>query len=159
MRGVLIIILTLVFLYLLYYSFQFTMNPFSSESGTGVTEGFSSAPTRATDCNCLPGYIPSSSSNGYGGKIFTFKQGDGSYYLYNPSGTSDVYSINPGNDTCGLPTSGDFPTKSWDELFSQNSKYRHKGFLKCDVVTKNTNTANTFFCQSLSNSSRTRACY
>ena len=155
MRGVLIVSLTLVFIFLLYYAFQFTMNPLTSLRGA---EGFATAPTRATDCNCLPGYIPSSSSKGHGGNVLIYMEGGRSYYLYNPSGTSDFYWI-VGNDTCGLPTSGDFPKKTWDTLFGAQRTYTYKGLLTCSVVTKNTNPQPTFFCQNLSDSSRTKPCY
>lgn len=141
------------------------MNPFVCAPRLGgaeaeAVEGFSSAPTRATDCNCLPGYIPSSSSlKGYGGNIFIDIEQGISYYLYNPSGTSDIYWIHDGNDTCGLPTSGNFPLKTWEEIFGPKRTYTYKGYLTCSVVTKNTNTQDTFFCQNLGDSSRTRPCY
>ena len=138
------------------------MNPLTSVSDTMLktAEGFATAPTRATDCNCLPGYIPSSSSSSlksYGGNVFLFLGSRGYMYLYNPSGTSDFYYINPENDTCGLSTSGDFPVISREEAYGP--KFTWKGDLTCSVVTKNTNPKPTFFCQNLSDSSRTRPCY
>jgi hypothetical protein len=62
MKRVVILILTLTFLAVLYYAYTTT-----ADSSVDVTkkEGFTSAsPTRASDCNCLPGYIPSKKSSG-----------------------------------------------------------------------------------------------
>jgi len=64
MKRVVILILTLTFLAVLYYAFTTTSNAYGSVDVT-KKEGFTSAsPTRASDCNCLPGYIPSKKSSG-----------------------------------------------------------------------------------------------
>lgn len=161
MKRVVILILTLAFLAVLYYALTTTSNAFGFVDVK--KEGFSSAaPTRASDCNCLPGYIPSKDSGGkYGGNILTwqpFSDEDRKYYFYNPSGTNDAYEYRSDN-TCGLPTSGDFTSVSHSDLFV-NKKYNHRWDKSpCDLIKKNTNTQETFFCQRLGDPSARRDCY
>jgi len=130
-------------------------------------EGFVTGPvTRATDCNCLPGYIPSSETNDYNGKIFVTKGPDGgNYYLFNPEGTKDVYWIQSQN-SCGIPNInlpsqaniGNYPYLSHSELFGSDNKYRYKGNLQCNILKKKEQGIN-FFCQNLSNPEKRRNCY
>jgi hypothetical protein len=158
MKRVVILILTLTFLAVLYYAYTTTAN-----CSVDVTkkEGFTSAaPTRASDCNCLPGYIPSKGAGGqYGGNILTWTGATGhKYYYYNPSGTNDVYHISSDNK-CGLPTSGDFMSVTHSDLFS-NKKYKYTWQKSaCDVVNENKNKEGMFFCQRLGDPSSRRECY
>lgn len=128
-------------------------------------EGFVTAPiTRATDCNCLPGYIPSSETNDYNGKIFWTTQG-GNYYLFNPEGTKDVYWIQSEN-SCGIPNinqpsqpnSGNYTYLADSDVFGSGNKYRYKGMLQCNILKKKDSGVN-FFCQNLSNPEKRRNCY
>lgn len=160
MKRVVILILTLAFLAVLYYALTTTSNTFGFVDVK--KEGFTSAaPTRASDCNCLPGYIPSKEGGKYGGNIFRFEGPGAVLYGYNPPGTYGIYYINPYNDTCGLPTSGDFPIiiLKGSPGSTRDTKYEWKGELTCDVVKKNTNTQETFFCQRLGDPSSRRECY
>jgi hypothetical protein len=165
MKRVVILILTLTFLAVLYYALTTTSYAFSFVDVE--KEGFTSAaPTRASDCNCLPGYIPSKDSGGkYGGNILKFKFNDGrELYYYNPSGSNALYFYDSYRNTCGLPTSGDFPMLVWSDVKNNlsstpQSKYELRGMLRCDVVKKNTNTQETFFCQRLGDPSSRRECY
>jgi hypothetical protein len=164
MKRVVILILTLTFLAVLYYALTTTSNAFGFVDVK--KEGFSSAaPTRASDCNCLPGYIPSKEGGKYGGNILKFKFNDGrEFYYYNPSGTNNIYMYDSYRDTCGLPTSGDFPMIVPGDIkgnpsSTPQSKYELRGMLRCDVVKKNTNTQETFFCQRLGDPSSRRECY
>lgn len=167
MKRVVILILTLTFLAVLYYALTTTSNAFGFVDVK--KEGFTSAaPTRASDCNCLPGYIPSKEGGKYVGNILKIdKNFNREYYYYNPSGTDNIYIYSKeffNFDTCGLPTSGDFPMiaasdikgNPWSTL---QSKYEFRGLLTCDVVKKNTNTQETFFCQRLGDPSARRECY
>lgn len=160
MKRVVILILTLTFLAVLYYAYTTTANSFSSVDVK--KEGFTSAaPTRASECNCLPGYIPSKDAGGkYGGDILTLTaeySGD-KFYFYNPSGTNDAYEYRS-NNTCGLPTSGDFTSVSHSDLFV-NKKYNYRWDKSpCDIVNKNKNMQETFFCQRLGDPSSRRECY
>ena len=157
MKRVVILILTLTFLAVLYYALTTTSYAFSFVDVK--KEGFSSAaPTRASDCNCLPGYIPSKDAGGkYGGNILTWTADSGNkFYFYNPSGTNDAYEYRSDN-TCGLPTSGDFTSVSHSDLFV-NKKYNHRWDKSpCDLIKKNKD--ETFFCQRLGDPSARRECY
>lgn len=162
MKRVVILILTLTFLAVLYYAFTTTVDVTKKEGFT------SAAPTRASDCNCLPGYIPSKDSGGRNIlKIWGFKDSRGNeLYYYVPSGSNDLYFYSSmyNMNTCGLPTSGDFPMIAPSDIKGEpgstlQSKYQFRGMLTCDVVKKNTNTQETFFCQRLGDPSARRECY
>ena len=129
-------------------------------------EGFVTAPiTRATDCNCLPGYIPSSETNDYNGKIFWTTEHGSNYYLFNPDGTKDVYWIQSEN-SCGIsninlpskPNSGNYTYLAESDVFGSGNKYRYKGILQCNILKKKEQGIN-FFCQNLSNPEKRRNCY
>lgn len=136
---------------------------------TKEEEGFATGTgpiTRASDCNCLPGYIPSSETNGYNGKIFwTIERGE-NYYLFNPDGTKHVYWISS-EYTCGIPNinppsqsnSGNYPYLASNDIFGPDSTYRYKGALQCNIVKKNEVTSAIFFCQNLSSPEKRRNCY
>jgi hypothetical protein len=121
--------------------------------------------TRASDCNCLPGYIPSSQTNGYNGKIFLTIERNENYYLFNPDGTKDVYWISTG-ETCGIPNinlpskpnSGNYTYLASDDIFGAGRKYSYKGQLRCNMV-KKIDVSGIFFCQNLGNPEKRRNCY
>jgi hypothetical protein len=133
---------------------------------TTEEEGFVTAPiTRASDCNCLPGYIPSSETNGYNGKIFWSIENGGNYYFFNPDGTRNIYLIQTEN-SCGIPNinlpsqanSGNYTYLDINDLNTRDSKYRFSGRLQCNMLKKKEQEVN-FFCQSLSNPEKRRNCY
>jgi hypothetical protein len=129
-------------------------------------EGFVTAPiTRASDCNCLPGYIPSSETNGYNGKIFLTIERKENYYLFNPDGTKDVYWI-PNENSCGIPNindpskpnSGNYTYLASVDIFGADRKYIYKGSLQCNML-KKIKASGIFFCQNLGNPEKRRNCY
>ena len=130
---------------------QATVEDEGFKTGTGPV-------TRASDCNCLPGYIPSSESVDYNGKIFQMLGGGQTNYLFNPDGTKKVYWINPDN-SCGITLNGTYPSLSIEQLFTNGSEYTYAGNLQCNLVEKKTPTAPHFFCQNLSSPEKRRNCY
>lgn len=147
-------------------------------------EGFSSSamsvasPTRAADCNCLPGYI-ASNSGGYDGKVYLTPFGPNRIPqpAYIPNGTSDVYVIDPvgwwgsGANTCNLIQAFDGKTNDEYESYYMNyfsklnfpplpftlTDTNYKGILTCDVVKKTG--GKNYFCQNLGDPTKTRSCY
>jgi len=131
---------------------------------TPVSEPFVSTTsvTRASDCNCLPGYIPATEIGGYNGKIFSSKERDASIYLFNPDGTKDIYWI-PSENSCGIPNintysqpnTGNYPFLDFTEVLRTG---RYKGRLSCTMV-QNKESSGIFFCQNLTNPEKRRNCY
>jgi len=128
-------------------------------------EGFAStatAITRASDCNCLPGYIPSSETSEYNGKIFSSKERDASIYLFNPDGTKDIYWL-PSENSCGIPNintysqpnTGNYPFLDFPEVLRTG---RYKGRISCTMLHKK-EASGIFFCQNLANPEKRRNCY
>jgi hypothetical protein len=135
---------------------------------TKEEEGFATSTgliTRASDCNCLPGYIPASETGGYNGKIFWSTENNQNYYLFNPEGTNDVYWIQSEN-SCGIPNinvpskpnSGNYTFLSDDSVFGADRKYTYKGSLQCNMLKKKEQGIN-YFCQNLTNPEKRRKCY
>jgi len=128
-----------------------------------VNEGFKSV-ARASDCNCLPGYIPSTSGSGYNGKIYYFiREEKYKYYVFNPTGTNHMYLI-PSEKSCGIsvpppsqPNPG-YPYLPFSEIFGQGSKYNYKGQLPCEIV-KEVESKSSYVCQSLTDPEKIRQCY
>ena len=137
-------------------------------------EGFT-AVTRASDCNCLPGYIPSNKSGGeYDGNILVGEQGPP---VYNPNNTNDIYMIDPANMCNLLPGVKDFDMRTTNDMdnyykfvaFRNNilakskpidfNLYRYRGTLTCDIIKQKTMATDNYFCQHLTDPSKTRKCY
>lgn len=162
---------TIVFLIVCVIGLRFIMNKdklFEMVESKSV-DGFSTGPTRAADCNCLPGYIPSR-AGGFDGDIFSTIGDDGSiFYLYNPNGTDKIYIIGNG-DKCGLPNPNSkytskenlTMTKNRNSLISSSGKtYEYAGGIynedTCRIVKKRE--SGTYFCQNLDTPGKTRSCY
>jgi len=123
-------------------------------------EGFRAAVTRASDCNCLPGYIPSKESSEYNGKFYTEKTDFGVFLYYVPENTKDFYFINIWGSQC----------ESFDKMMNSPridtatfAKYRFSGFISkddnnCNIITKKESTG-VYFCQKLGNPEQKRDCY
>lgn len=123
-------------------------------------EGFTTAVTRASDCNCLPGYIPSKESSEYNGKFYTEEYPGGIRLYYVPENTKDLYIINIWNSQC----------ESFDKMMNSPridtatfAKYRFLGFISkdennCNILTKKESTG-VYFCQKLGNPEQKRDCY
>lgn len=140
-----------------------------------VKDGFVGAVTRASDCNCLPGYIPSNKSAGeYDGNILAGEHGPP---VYNPSNTNDIYMIDPANMCNLLPGVKDFDMRTSTDMdnyyrfvaFRNNilakskpidfNLYRYRGTLTCDIIKQKITVADNYFCQHLTDPSKTRKCY
>jgi len=119
-------------------------------------EGFTTAVTRASDCNCLPGYIPSKDSSEYNGKFYTFED----YLVYVPDNTKNTYFISIFDSHC----------ESFDKMMNSPridrdtlERHRYSGFISkdnnnCNILTKKESTG-VYFCQKLGNPEQKRDCY
>jgi hypothetical protein len=119
-------------------------------------EGFRAAVTRASDCNCLPGYIPSKDSSEYNGKFYTFED----YLVYVPDNTKNTYSIDTRHSPC----------ESFDKMMNSPridrdtlDRHRYSGFISkdhnnCNILSKKESTG-VYFCQKLGNPEQKRDCY
>ena len=111
--------------------------------GSKSVDGFSTAPTRAADCNCLPGYIP---SNSIKGRILG-KQGE---FI-----------------TVGSPTLVRYGTESkWVEKTVDKNFQATNDFFGSDPapglhkhVETVPSTSTDYFCRSLSDPEKRRPCY
>jgi hypothetical protein len=117
-------------------------------------------PTRASDCNCIPGYIPSNVNINRKGKIYQTKDStSGTFiYYYMPTDTKDLYVINL-NNTCGLalkPTDRVTNSNNYPEVANYSG---NMGQLTCDLVKNEKTSLSTYFCQSLTNPEVHRQCY
>ena len=162
---------TIVFLIVCVIGLRFIMNKdkLFEMVGSKSVDGFSTGPTRAADCNCLPGYIPSR-AGGFDGDIFSTIGGDGTiFYLYNPIGTDKMYIIGDGNN-CGLPKpNSKYSAKEKLNMVgigsgftsSSGKKYEFTGSIHdentCSLVKKKD--SGTYFCQNLDSPGKTRSCY
>lgn len=165
----LVLLLLIIFGVLVYFAGQELYThplPYHLNPGTKikeVKEAFES-PTRASDCRCLPGYIPSKvkGTSGLNGEVFT----DASptfWYFFVPSGSTNMYRIQEGNP-CGIPHIYTNPTvanqnKGNYPRIPNNRNLVSAGVLKCDIMNKNTTVENAYFCQNLDDSQKTKACY
>jgi hypothetical protein len=127
-------------------------------STSSKEEGFQVAPTRASDCRCLNGYIPSNMLNSkYGGDFIT----NGGLIAFQPAGTKTKHlisncltceGINPCNQKKKMLTKSQWDSIPWNSqqyscsLFTQSKKNAKK-------------TSETYFCQHLRDSEKTRSCY
>ena len=161
-KGLLAGILIFAFILLAMISLQFVQ---SEEEGYTNTP-----PTRAADCQCLPGYIPSKKKANakYGGGIYA--SGNDHYY-YNPSETQDLYGIDEQN-TCGIEginrrNSMNYPffvvlpfmpKNNWNLIMQQLTK-SWRGMLSCDMIKHKSENTPYYFCQNLNDPSKTRKCY
>jgi hypothetical protein len=147
-----------VFVYVGLYGINFIQKTTEEE---GFKTGIGPV-TRASDCNCLPGYIPASDAESeYNGKFFITTNWGGIDYLFKPDGDSQyVYWINPHN-SCGIKINelkGTYRNLTSQELFTNGSGYTYYGGLNCNMVKKKGPGVN-FFCQNLSNPEKRRDCY
>jgi hypothetical protein len=171
-EAILIALCVAAFIAIANLGVQFINNPVEDFAKEGFKTG---AVTRASDCNCLPGYIPSNKGGGgYDGNIIT--DPNGAVALYIPNNTKDMYMIDT-NNTCNLlpgvnnfdmRTSTDdnnyakyrsFISSIYEKSKSFNlSSYNYKGNLQCDLVKQGGSDTN-YFCQNLETPSKTRKCY
>ena len=121
-------------------------------------EGFESAPTRASDCRCLEGYIPSNTlqKTEHGGRFLT----NGSLLAFQPQGSNTKHlvsnclvceGVNPCSEKKVTVSKAVWDSLPWGSLYS------------CSLLTQAKSQAKTvsetFFCQSLHDPQLTRSCY
>ena len=139
----------------------------SVKEGDDTKEGFRVAPTRAAECKCLPGYVPSKDTMNKAGNVYTMADVEGTiYYFFIPNGTSNMLYISPAN-SCGIKhiykdrnisnqNLGNYPPINMNE-----SNLRWTGNLTCDMLKTDKNTTNSsrYRCQNLEDPSNTKECY
>lgn len=162
MRVILLTFLLLIFGVLVYYSLQ----ELSTIPPVAITEPFNTAPTRASDCRCLPGYIPANvkGKSGLNGEVYT-DAAPTFYYFFVPSGTNKMYRIDEKNP-CGIshiynePSLANQNKGNYPRIPSDRGLV-YSGNLKCDMLMSiNEGKADVnYFCQSLSDSQKTKTCY
>lgn len=162
-KNILAGLLILSFLLLVLVATNWMQKPVNSvKEGDDTKEGFRVAPTRAAECKCLPGYVPSKETMNEDGKIYTDSVRTFWYYFV-PNGTNKVYRINEQNP-CGIKhiytdanlanqNLGNYPTLP-------RSGFINSGTLSCDMLKKDTtNTSSRYRCQNLEDPSNTKECY
>jgi hypothetical protein len=139
----------LVLAYMTTFPKEYTVNKPESE-------GFQVGPTRASDCRCLQGYIPSNMVNSkYGGRFIT----DGGLVAFQPQGSKTKHLISSclvceGVNPCTQKKM--IPKKEWDSL-QWGEQYSCPLFTQ--IKKKAKKTSDTFFCQSTSDPEKSRDCY
>jgi hypothetical protein len=174
-RIVLIAALVILFFGLALYGWDLC----EKEGFTNATTD-SSAPTRASDCRCLPGYIPSNTrgNNNLNGKLIKAAEQGRMFILYNPNNTNNYYIVTIASiedfdkmyenfRVCNkklskYPISRAFyntaelykiiRTEQWNiQWFDQRGD--------CKIFEENGDVDSTYFCQSLSDPTQTKSCY
>ena len=162
MRVMLLTFLLIIFGILVYFAAQeiSTISP--------VTEPFNTAPTRASECQCLPGYIPSKPTSEY------IDLG-----CYNDNGGDRALKIGLGRpynkESCAAAAKAAgmrfFGVQDGNECRIGNEGYDKHGKAGGDCplgggpIKQRTwkivapEDSGTYFCQSLSDSQKTKACY
>ena len=156
-------LLLFAFIGLVGISIQFIMTLPNEESRKlAIKESFTgnSPPVRSSDCNCIPGYIPSNMNVNEQGGIFQTKDSEtGTFiYYYRPPESKDLYIINL-NNTCGLnvnPSDRTVNSKNYPQVVGYTG---NMGQLTCNIVKNKKDVSATFFCQSLENPADQVPCY
>ena len=119
-------------------------------------EGFEGAPTRAVDCRCLTGYVPSKNINSpFGGKVIKYKND----IHFVPTGTNQRFYV-PSCTMCGSDlnfcTEAKVVNESEFKAYKQASK-----ILDCTLwnSVKGKKETEAYFCQKLGSPSETMFCY
>ena len=158
-------LLLFFFIGLVAVAVQFMQNPPQAPEPPKA-EGFASAaPTRATDCSCLPGYVPSNkkSDSRHGGIFYdTGPTSIPPWFIYVPDDSpNSYYGINSNSpNQCGIDLRTLIPRSRYlnnNSLAALN--LRPIGAFNCDMLKKSDSISPTFFCQSLSNPADIKQCY
>ena len=134
---------------------DFIQAPFTNTKMKPI-EPFTGAPSRASDCRCLSGYVPSNQLPKVknGGKIIHYS----GTHMYVPAGTKDKWWVSNcsmcGINFCDKREYVDIDKKEYDS-------YTFKGQLTCNIVekAKNARPLDTFFCQRLGDPTDRKECY
>lgn len=151
-RGFLTGALLVLFILLTLSAWRFM----TSEESLEAFEGGSAAPTRAADCQCLPGYIPSNETSksefaldprGWG---FVLAKGKRYGFWWNMHGIRFDWQNTK------------YRSVGWEEI----NKYRDAGYADKRIIEEalryqkeGGKATSNYFCQSLSNPGETRKCY
>lgn len=149
-RGILTGIFLVIFILLTFSGWKFMTSKESLEKFTD------SAPTRAADCQCLPGYIPSNTTSK--SELVLDPRGWG-YVLAGGKKYGFWWNMH------GIPfdwTNTKYRWIGWEEI----SKYTHGGQASKPIIEEalrfqkeGGKLTSMYFCQSLSNPNETRKCY
>ena len=162
-------LLLFFFIGLVAVAVQFMQNP--PQAAPPKSEGFASAaPTRATDCSCLPGYVPSNKKanqfvwitfgeSNYG--QFIFIDGNILYVLIGTSGEYGKWNGDTNYFVNTHPNIPKHPVELYRNAIVEGSIVYGGGLYPHDEkITKKTYTKDkNFFCQSLSNPADIKQCY
>ncbi len=154
-RYVSILVMVILFFAIGYLAVDFLHKPQPTPATKKEKEGFTS---RASDCKCLPGYIPSNIAPSIpnGGKIAHYK---GTIY-YIPAGTNDRYGV-----TACTPsgTSINFCDKNnyKDIKEAEFRQYKDRGIFTSKVMNDamKTKVMDSFFCQNSNDPTDIKQCY
>jgi hypothetical protein len=136
------------------YSFLDFLGIQSYTYQNGVKEGFT-APTRASDCRCLPGYIPSKEiQSEYGGEFQHYK----GTIAFVPSKSTLKHWV-PQCTMCGINICSPNIYKTVDVQTWE--KTRFSTTFTCDILkrAKEELSTQTFFCQNTGNPQKRMSCY
>jgi hypothetical protein len=172
-KNILAGLLILSFLLLVLVATNWMQKPMNSvnsvKEGDTTKEGFRVAPTRAAECKCLPGYVPSkdiTTSN-----VYSYKERGYTYYIFNPNGYPYTWWIQPENP-CGIKhiyKDANLTNKNlgnYPPIDLNNSKFKYIGPLDCYTYKAWTAWLNTpniisdrYKCQNLEDPSNIKECY
>ena len=158
-RIVLIVALVILFFGLALYGWDLCslMNMNEKEGFTNLTSE-TSAPTRASDCRCLPGYIPSNTpaQTKYGGRII-HRNGP---IFYIPNGSNKKHWVSSCTQ-CNVGINFCDPNVYVNVTDKEASVYEDGPMLTCAVLKESLGKKESpnYFCQSLSDPTQTKSCY
>jgi hypothetical protein len=142
-------LLFLLGIFLITYSLLLYVYP------SDIKESFT-APARATDCRCLPGYLPSNSiQSTYGGEFQHYKGA----IAFVPGRSKQKHWV-PQCSMCGINICSPSVYKEVDK--STWEKTQWSSTFTCNTMKQakeNSQLDGTFFCQSTSDLSKTMSCY
>ena len=160
-KNILAGLLILSFLLVVLVATNWMQKPVNSvKEGDDTKEGFRVAPTRAAECKCLPGYVPSKDTMNKAGKIYTDSIPT-FWYFFVPNGTNKAYRINEQNP-CGIKhiyTDGNLANQNLGKYPKLPNGFIHAGALTCDMLKTDTTNSDRYTCQNLEDPSNTKECY
>ena len=147
--SILFLLIIGVSLYLLSYVKENTIQ------GANLKEGFA-MPTRASDCRCLPGYIPSNTIHSlHGGEFQNFK----GTIAFVPARSNQKHWVRQcvmcGINVCDSKEHKKVDQKEWE-------KTRFGSVFNCNILKKakeDSKLEGTFFCQNLTDPNKRLSCY
>lgn len=153
LKTLLVVIFIFIMIAVIFQAFAFMTE--GGEIKQIMLEQFTSQPTRASDCRCLPGYIPSNKTLPY--EFVIVRELGGAGFILQGN-TKKGFYWNMHN------TKFDWNNTKYRYMSSAEiSKYKDYGFVSKEVLEKalqkQPSQTPHFFCQSLSNSSDTKQCY